>query len=919
MQTLQEVRLPAATEFIAEYLDVKHVSTLEPKPLVETAPAEEVTYADMIVEYLACIGIEVVFGVPGGAIEPFLNALAKSERKGGPRLVVARHECGAAFMADGYYRETGKMGVVCATTGPGATNLITGVSSALADKIPMLVITAQTPLPKFGKNALQESSCTAIDIVGMFKYSTQFNTLVSHPEQLENKLIAAIMAAHRVPHGPAHISIPTDVLRTPATIKPHIHADLLVQDFPVVDSAAIDVLCQKLAKVDTIAVYVGGGVGKACHKVMRFIELTGAGFVTGPTGKGWVDETHPQFHGVFGFAGHNSARALFQNDNVDLIIAIGTELEELGTSGWTDDLLNTKLVHIDSIVEHFTRSPMANLHVLGDIASIFDRLIEDVKAAIIRCHVAAKASPLCGINHKIDPDYFENLKEISPNYSLYELWLMVTQNNYPESITKVEKEKLLAFKKDISKLKKYQHKETIYRYQEINKILKKTYIVDKNKATDLRSKLDKIFTHKIFGYVLFFLILLVIFQSIFDLASIPMDFIDATFAEFSNITKNNLAPGVFTDLLSEGIIPGIGGVIIFIPQIAILFLFIAVLEETGYMSRVVFLMDKIMRRFGMNGKSVIPLISGTACAIPAIMATRTISSWKERLITILVTPFTTCSARLPVYAILIALVIPDTKVFGFLNLQGLVLLLLYALGFASAILAAFILHKTLKIKTKSFFVIEMPNYKVPSIKNVFYEVVEKTKAFVFGAGKIILALSIVLWFLASNGGENFRNAENIVVDNIENQHLNDDEIHQKVASLKLENSYIGVLGKTIEPVIKPLGYDWKIGIAVLTSFAAREVFVGTLATIYSVGSGEDNTETITHRMAAEINPETKRPLFNLASGISLLLFYAFAMQCMSTLAVVKRETNSWKWPAGQLIFMSLFAYIVALIAYQILK
>ena len=337
--------------------------------------------------------------------------------------------------------------------------------------------------------------------------------------------------------------------------------------------------------------------------------------------------------------------------------------------------------------------------------------IQDVKEAIVRCHVAAKASPLCGVNSKIDPDYFDKLKEISPNYSLYELWLMVTQNNFPDAITKEEKEKLLAFKQDVSKLKKYQHKETIFRYQEINKILKKTYIVDKSKATDLRSELDRIFTHKIFGYVLFGMILLVIFQSIFDLASVPMDFIDATFAQLSDFTKSNLPTGVFTDLLTEGIIPGIGGVIIFIPQIAILFLFIAILEETGYMSRVVFLMDKIMRRFGMNGKSVIPLISGTACAIPAIMATRTISSWKERLITILVTPFTTCSARLPVYAILIALIIPDKKILGFLNLQGLVLLLLYVLGFASAILAAYILHKTLKVKAKSFFVVEMPNYK----------------------------------------------------------------------------------------------------------------------------------------------------------------------------------------------------------------
>ncbi len=545
--------------------------------------------------------------------------------------------------------------------------------------------------------------------------------------------------------------------------------------------------------------------------------------------------------------------------------------------------------------------------------------IQEVKEAIIRCHVAAKASPLCGVNHKIDPDYFDKLKEISPNYSLYELWLMVTQNNFPETITKEEKEKLLAFKQDVSKLKKYQHKETIYRYQEINKILKKTYIVDKTKATNLRGKLDKIFTHRIFGYVLFSLILLVIFQSIFDLASVPMNFIDTTFAQISDFTKSNLPQGVFTDLLTEGIIPGIGGVIIFIPQIAILFLFIAILEETGYMSRVVFLMDKIMRRFGMNGKSVIPLISGTACAIPAIMATRTISSWKERLITILVVPFTTCSARLPVYAILIALIIPDKKIFGFLNLQGLVLLSLYALGFLSAIIAAYILHKTLKVESKSFFVVEMPNYKLPSIKNVFFEVVEKTKAFVFGAGKIILALSIVLWFLASNGGSSYQNAEKSVFENIDNQNLNEDEIQQKIASVKLESSYIGILGKAIEPAIKPLGYDWKIGIALITSFAAREVFIGTLATIYSVEADDEDTTTIKQKMASEINSDTGKKRFNFPVGMSLMVFYAFAMQCMATFAIVKRETKTWKWPLIQLFGMALLAYVSSFLTYQILS
>lgn len=545
--------------------------------------------------------------------------------------------------------------------------------------------------------------------------------------------------------------------------------------------------------------------------------------------------------------------------------------------------------------------------------------ILDVKEAIIRCHVAAKASPLCGIDSKIDPDYFSKLKEISSNYSLYELWLMVTQNNYPDAVTKEEKDKLVAFKEDVSKLKKYQHKETIYRYQEINKILNKTYIVDKNKATDIRSKLDKVFTHKIFGYAIFFFILLLIFQSIFDWATLPMDLIDGTFAELSDFARANLPTGVLSDLIVEGIIPGIGGVLIFIPQIAILFLFIAVLEETGYMSRVVFLMDKIMRRFGMNGKSVIPLISGTACAIPAIMATRTIASWKERLITILVVPFTTCSARLPVYAILIALIIPETKIFGFLNLQGLVLLSLYALGFASAIIGAYILHKTLKINTKSFFVVEMPNYKIPSLKNVFFDVLEKTKAFVIGAGKIILALSIVLWFLASNGPESFKNAEKNIIENVTNQNLPENELNQKIASAKLENSYIGIMGKSIEPVIKPLGYDWKIGIALITSFAAREVFVGTLATIYSVEADDENTATIKEKMRSEINLETGKKRFNFPVGMSLLVFYAFAMQCMATLAIVKRETKSWKWPLVQLFGMGLLAYISAFITYQILS
>jgi len=355
-----------------------------------------------------------------------------------------------------------------------------------------------------------------------------------------------------------------------------------------------------------------------------------------------------------------------------------------------------------------------------------------------------------------------------------------------------------------------------------------------------------------------------------------------------------------------------------VPQIAILFMFIATLEETGYMSRVVFLMDKIMRKFGLNGKSVVPLMSGTACAIPAIMAARNISNWKERLITILVTPFMTCSARLPVYAIIISLIIPNTRVFGVLSLQATVLMLLYLIGFLMAIISAYILNKVLKIKSRSFFVIEMPNYKLPSVKNVAYAVIEKTKSFVFGAGKIILAISVILWFLASNGPSSFKNAAQIVKQNNSELNISSTQLNKKVAAYKLQHSYIGYMGKAIEPIIKPLGYDWKIGVALISSFAAREVFVGALATIYSVENEGDN-KTIVARMKNEVNPETGKPIFHFPTSISLLLFYAFAMQCVSTLAIVKRETNSWKWPALQLFFMTGFAYIVSFLAYTFLK
>ena len=517
----------------------------------------------------------------------------------------------------------------------------------------------------------------------------------------------------------------------------------------------------------------------------------------------------------------------------------------------------------------------------------------------------------------IDENYFKSLQKAFPNQDIYKLWLVITQDANFGKISRQELD-ISRFKtKSNQELKHLQQKEAIKRYQFINGVLNKAQTIDRSKATGLRSKLDRLLIHKVWGYVIFFLILLGIFQAVYDWATLPMDIIDSSFASLAEWVKVSFpGGGKVTDLIAEGIISGIGGVVIFIPQIAFLFLFISILEESGYMSRVVFLMDRVMRRFGLSGKSVVPLISGTACAIPAVMATRNIENWKERLITILVVPFTTCAARLPVYLIIIALVIPDNSVMG-LSYQALTLMGLYLIGFGMAIFSAYILDRILKTKHKTFFVVEMPNYKLPLIKNVLITVIEKTKTFVLEAGKIILAISIVLWVMASYGpGDKFNNAESYVNKNSTFQ--SNYELNDQIAAFKLEHSYIGIVGKTIEPLIRPLGYDWKVGIGLVASFAAREVFVGTLATIYSVGSASEDEETIKTRMENETYEDGTK-VFTLASGISLLLFYAFAMQCMSTLAIVRRETKSWKWPIFQLTGMTAIAYICALIAFQTLK
>ena len=462
-----------------------------------------------------------------------------------------------------------------------------------------------------------------------------------------------------------------------------------------------------------------------------------------------------------------------------------------------------------------------------------------------------------------------------------------------------------------------QENETVQRFEAIRKITNDVIEIESKPFE--KNKLDKILIHPVFGYVIFAAILMIIFQFIYAFASYPMDMIDGAFSSLGTWVGNALSPGVLNDLITQGIIPGIGGVVIFIPQIALLFFFISILEETGYLARVVFIMDRLMRPLGLNGKSVVPMMSSIACAIPGVMAARTISDKKERLITILIAPLMSCSARIPVYTLLIALVIPETKVFGFMNAQGLVLFGLYMLGTVMALIIAVILKALIKTDDEGFLMLELPEYKSPRWGNVGLVILEKVRVFVWDAGRIILAISIVLWVLASYGpSERMDKAAEEATEIAQSQDLDEASTNQLVESAKMENSYIGIMGKTIEPVIAPIGYDWKIGISLITSFAAREVFVGSMATIYAVEDDGEKQVPLLNKMKAEKRPDGTA-VYSMATGVSLMVFYAFAMMCMATLAVVKRETKSWKWPLVQLGYMGGLAYIGAFIAYQLLS
>ncbi len=453
--------------------------------------------------------------------------------------------------------------------------------------------------------------------------------------------------------------------------------------------------------------------------------------------------------------------------------------------------------------------------------------------------------------------------------------------------------------------------ETVRRYKEIDKILAKC--IGENTALIKRNftkRIDDLLLHPVLGYLFFLLVLFFVFQAIFSWSQLPMDWIDNGFSFFRNWVATNMPQGMLNDLIVNGILAGLGGIMIFVPQIAFLFAFIAFLEDTGYMARVSFITDKILRGFGLNGRSIIPLLSGAACAVPAIMSARTISSSKERLITIFVVPLMSCSARLPVYTLIISMMIPETASWGMFNVQGLVMMAFYLLGFIAALLTAFVLKFIIKQKEKGYYVMEMPSYKIPDYKTVIYTIIEKVKVFLFDAGKIIIAISIVLWVLSSY-------APSGAFDRIEQEYANVENAEVVIPSKKLEVSYAGMIGKSIEPAIKPLGFDWRIGISLITSFAAREVFVGTMSTIYSVG-GTDNY-SIKQKLKSAKNLETGEVFFTTAVGISLMLFYAFSMQCMSTIAVVYRETKGWKWPLIQLLYMSVLAYMSSFIAYSILS
>ncbi|MGB1932314.1 MAG: ferrous iron transport protein B, partial [Flavobacteriales bacterium] len=538
--------------------------------------------------------------------------------------------------------------------------------------------------------------------------------------------------------------------------------------------------------------------------------------------------------------------------------------------------------------------------------------IGNLKQAILNVKERENKNSFVDIKN-LCPNLIEDIQKLINKASDYNAFQIACNYKTITDFSKQDKDKLdsiISEHKFIAK--RLQATETVRRYKAIDQLLEECVEYPENsKNNSLTQKLDNILTHPIYGFAIFLGVLFLIFQAVFSWSEYPMEIIDNSISQLSQFVANSLPQGALNSLIVDGIIAGLGGIVIFVPQIAFLFAFIAILEDTGYMSRVSFITDKLLRGFGLSGRSIIPLLSGAACAIPAVMSARTIPNWKERIITIMVVPLMSCAARLPVYTLLISMMIPAEQKWFIFNLQGLTMMGFYLIGFISAILIAWLMKYIIKSKERSYFVMEMPTYKTPDWRTVFYTIIEKVKVFLIDAGKIIIAISVVLWALSSYGPSS-------KFDEIERKYQNTENAEVVIASEKLESSYAGIIGKSIEPVIAPLGFDWRIGISLITSFAAREVFVGTMSTIYSVGDA-DNTKSIREKLMSHKNPETGEAFFTPAVALSLMLFYAFAMQCMSTLAIVFRETNGWKWPVIQFIYMSALAYLASFVAYQLLS
>ena len=523
-------------------------------------------------------------------------------------------------------------------------------------------------------------------------------------------------------------------------------------------------------------------------------------------------------------------------------------------------------------------------------------------------------------NNALSPASIEEVKQHFPQLSDYTaIHYLINHESFDLNETMQKTIEDIEIKNKFNPTKA-QAEEILQRYSRIRQIMQQAVSEpDPLQKSLFTERLDNVLLHRVWGYLILLGVLFLLFQSVFWLAQFPMDWIELGFAKLSQGLSSSLPDNRWTDLLINGVIAGIGGILMFVPQIMILFGLITLLEDTGYMARISFLSDRMMRSVGLNGKSVMPMISGFACAVPAIMSARNIENRKERLLTILITPLMSCSARLPVYTILIGLVIPKTYLLGFLGVQGLVMMGLYLLGLVMALIVSYVAKWFINIKEKSFFILELPTYRSPRWNNVLPTMVNKARIFVFDAGKVIMIISLVLWALCSFGPGNSMQKVSQRFEQLKSQPgANATQLDKDFQTAKLESSYAGILGKTIEPAIAPLGYDWKIGIALITSFAAREVFVGTMATLYSVGDADEGSLLLKEKMKTAVRPDGK-PVFNLASGLSLMIFYAFAMQCMSTLAVVKRETKSWKWPAIQLIYMTALAYLMSWVVYNLFK